>query len=94
MLHEDALVFEALAADKTLVGFSPRWQGQQGRIPQPQQGVTLCFSGWDLSPFMDYPVLLQFMGLQEGLAAVYLKLLLYSALVGLLAHPCGCASGE
>lgn len=34
VLHEDALVIEALATDQTLVGFGPRWRGQQGRIPK------------------------------------------------------------
>lgn len=34
VLHEDALVIEALATDQTLVRFGPRWRGQQGRIPK------------------------------------------------------------
>jgi hypothetical protein len=70
MLHEDALIIEAFAADKTLVGFGPRRWSQQGRISQSQQGVALCPSGRGLAPLVDHPVLLQLVCLQEGLAAV------------------------
>lgn len=70
MLHKNALIIEALSTDQTLVGFSSRRRGQQGRIPQPQQGVALSSSGRGLTPLMDHPVLLQLMSLQEGLPAV------------------------
>ena len=70
MLHEDALVVEPLSTDETLVWLGSGGWGQQGRVPEPQQTVTLSSSGRGLAPFVDHPMLLQLVRLQEGLAAV------------------------